>query len=87
MMSHKKFIFRGAFGGGLSERKKIQSGVWCSTFTYKRVLLRHYAKRVLTCEPTVSRREIGMQMKRLKGMVGSSLNSVLNEKALLGAFN
>ena len=34
MRSHKKFrakkmIFRGAFGGGLSERKKIQSGVWC----------------------------------------------------------
>ena len=32
--SHKKFwakkmIFRGAFRGGLSERKKIQSGVWC----------------------------------------------------------
>ena len=23
-------IFRGAFGGGLSERKKIQSGVWCA---------------------------------------------------------
>ena len=22
-------IFRGVFGGGLSERKKIQSGVWC----------------------------------------------------------
>ena len=35
MRSHKKFwakkmIFRGAFGGGLSERKKIQSGVWCA---------------------------------------------------------
>ena len=34
MRSHKKFqakkmIFRGAFGGGLSERKKIKSGVWC----------------------------------------------------------
>ena len=23
-------IFRGAFRGGLSERKKIQSGVWCA---------------------------------------------------------
>ena len=23
-------IFKGAFGGGLSERKKIQSGVWCT---------------------------------------------------------
>ena len=34
MRSHKKFrakkmIFRGVFRGGLSERKKIQSGVWC----------------------------------------------------------
>ena len=34
MRSHEKFrakkmIFMGAFGGGLSEKEKIQSGVWC----------------------------------------------------------
>ena len=34
-------IFRGAFGGGLSERKKIQSGVWWVTakFHTKVILL------------------------------------------------
>ena len=55
-------IFRGVFRGGLSERKKIQSGVWCSGHHKQHVHLQSLAaSRPLTTANSYKDKELVSQ--------------------------